>query len=195
MGVFCYRRIRENAELRNPSTMSHYRIAETAFGYAAVAFEPDPFRLLEIRLPQADFNAANQPFDERSWPIDREHPRASSVARDLIDYFDGNVIDIPWQWMDLGRFTPSQQAVYRAVAAIPYGETASYGQVARMAGLPRAARFVGTTMAHNPYPVLIPCHRVIRSDGSPGLFGGGEALKVRMLALEAANQKRQSPRS
>jgi methylated-DNA-[protein]-cysteine S-methyltransferase len=57
-----------------------------------------------------------------------------------------------------------------------------------MAGLPRAARFVGTTMASNPYPVLIPCHRVIRSDGSPGLFGGGEALKVRMLALEAANR-------
>jgi methylated-DNA-[protein]-cysteine S-methyltransferase len=169
--------------------MSHYRIVETVFGYAVVAFEPDPFRLLEIRLPQADLKAASQPFDERLWQIEREHPRASAVVRDLIGYFNGKAIDIPWQWMDLSRFTSSQQAVYRAVAGIPYGETASYGQVARMAGLPRAARFVGTTMANNPYPVLIPCHRVIRSDGSPGLFGGGEALKVRMLELEAALRK------
>jgi methylated-DNA-[protein]-cysteine S-methyltransferase len=168
--------------------MSHYRIVETAFGYAVAAFEPDPFRILEIRLPQADPKAASQPFDERLWQIDREHPLASAVVRDLAGYFNGNGVDIPWQWMDLSRFTPSQQAVYRAVAGIPYGGTASYGQVARMAGLPRAARFVGTTMASNPYPVLIPCHRVIRSDGSPGLFGGGEALKVRMLALEAANR-------
>jgi len=168
--------------------MSHYRIVETVFGYAVVAFEPDPFRLLEIRLPQADLKAASQPFDERLWQIEREHPRGSAVARDLVGYFNGKALDIPWQWMDLSRFTSSQQAVYRAVAGIPYGETASYGQVARMAGLPRAARFVGTTMAKNPYPVLIPCHRVIRSDGSPGLFGGGEALKVRMLALEAAGR-------
>jgi len=168
--------------------MSHYRIVETAFGYAVVAFEIDSFRLLEIRLPQSDLTAASQPFDERLWQIDREHPDASAVARDLIGYFNGKGIDIPWQWMDLSRFTASQQAVYRAVSGISYGETASYGQVARMAGLPRAARFVGTTMANNPYPVLIPCHRVIRSDGSAGLFGGGEALKVRMLEMEAANR-------
>jgi len=168
--------------------MSHYRIVETAFGYAIVAFEPDPFRILEIRLPQADLKAACQPFDERLRVIDREHPKASEVARALIGYFNGKGIDTPWQWMDLSRFTSSQKAVYRAVAGIPYGETASYGQVARLAGLPRAARFVGTTMANNPYPVLIPCHRVIRSDGSAGLFGGGEALKVRMLELEAANR-------
>ncbi|WP_319524306.1 MGMT family protein [uncultured Desulfosarcina sp.] len=169
--------------------MSHYRIVNTAFGYAVAAFEPDPFRLLEIRLPQADLKAASQPFDEQLWQIDREHSQATIVAQDLIGYFNGKAIDIPWQWMDLSRFTPSQQAVYQAVAGIPYGETASYGQVAKMAGLPRAARFVGTTMANNPYPVLIPCHRVIRSDGSAGLFGGGEALKIRMLAMEAAGRK------
>ncbi len=86
--------------------------------------------------------------------------------------------------MDISRFTPSQRAVYRAVATIPYGETASYGHVARMANLPSAARFVGTTMANNPYSVLIPCHRVIRKDGSIGGFGGGADLKEKMLALE-----------
>jgi methylated-DNA-[protein]-cysteine S-methyltransferase len=56
-----------------------------------------------------------------------------------------------------------------------------------MAGMPRAARFVGNTMANNRYPVFIPCHRVIKSDGSPGGFGGGTALKEKMLALESAD--------
>jgi methylated-DNA-[protein]-cysteine S-methyltransferase len=74
------------------------------------------------------------------------------------------------------------------VADIPYGETASYGQVARLSNLPRAARFVGTTMAKNPYPVFIPCHRVIRSDGSIGKFGGGSALKKKMLSLERSGK-------
>lgn len=89
--------------------------------------------------------------------------------------------------MDLSPYTSAQQTVYRTVAKIPYGQTASYGDVARMAGLPRAARFVGTTMANNRYPVFIPCHRVIKSDGSAGGFGGGSALKERMLALETVS--------
>jgi len=167
--------------------MNHYQIVETAFGYGAVAFSVEPFRLFEIKLPQADIHSLCQPYDEQFWQIDNHHPEASAIAATLVRYFDGEPIDIPWPVMDLSRFTPSQQVVYRTVANIPYGETASYGQVARLAGLPRAARFVGTTMAKNAYPVFIPCHRVIKSDGSPGLFGGGEPLKARMLALEAGS--------
>ena len=152
-----------------------------------LAFSMEPFRLLEVKLPQADIDALCQPFDHLYWQIDKHHPEAAAIAATLVRYFNGDRVDIPWPVMDISRFTPSQQAVYRTVADIPYGQTASYGQVARMAGLPRAARFVGTTMANNPYPVLIPCHRVIKSDGSPGLFGGGEPLKARMLALEAGS--------
>jgi methylated-DNA-[protein]-cysteine S-methyltransferase len=167
--------------------MNRYQIVETAFGYGAVAFTVEPFGLLEVKLPHVDIDVLCRPFDDLYWQIDNSHPAASSIAATLVRYFEGEPIDIPWPAMDLSRFTPSQQAVYRTVATIPYGQTASYGQVARMAGLPRAARFVGTTMANNSYPVFIPCHRVIRSDGSPGLFGGGEPLKIRMLALEAGS--------
>ncbi len=168
--------------------MPSHQIVGTAFGYAALVFETDPFRLLEVRLPLADLQAVCRPFHARSWPLDKTHPEALAVARVLIRYFEGRRIEIPWDCMDLSRRTSAQQAVYRTVGRIPFGQTASYGQVARMAGLPRAARFVGTTMATNPYPILIPCHRVIKSDGSPGRFGGGTALKVRMLALEAAGR-------
>ena len=120
------------------------------------------------------------------------HPSSVNVlekrfANRLVRYFKGERIQTPWPVMDLSPFTAAQQTVYRNVTTIPYGQTASYGQIARMAGLPRAARFVGTTMANNRYPVLIPCHRVIKSDGSPGGFGGGTTLKERMLALETVS--------
>ncbi|WP_319404891.1 MGMT family protein [uncultured Desulfosarcina sp.] len=167
--------------------MNRYRIVETAFGYSAVAFSVEPFKLVEIRLPTSGFDELCRPFDEAYWGIDNNHPKAFEIGSILVQYFNGEKIDIPWPVMDLSRFTSAQQAVYRTVAKIPYGRTASYGQVARMAGLPRAARFVGTTMANNPYPVFIPCHRVIRSDGTSGGFGGGTPLKERMLALEAAS--------
>lgn len=167
--------------------MNYYCIVKTAFGNAALAFRDQPFGLIEVRLPGIDLEALCQPFDERRWQIDNRHPQAAVIAESLVRYFNGQRIDIPWPLMDLSRFTPSQQAVYRTVATIPYGRTASYGLVAKMAGLPRAARFVGTCMAHNLYPIFIPCHRVIKSDGAIGGFGGGMLsidLKRRMLALE-----------
>jgi methylated-DNA-[protein]-cysteine S-methyltransferase len=168
--------------------MNRYHIIDTAFGTAAVAFADAPFRLLEVKLPADDMDALCQSFEERRWRLDNHHPGAAAIAASLARYFDGQPVDCPWPVMDLSSYTSSQQAVYRVVADIPYGRTASYGQVAKMAGLPRAARFVGTTMANNPYPVFIPCHRVIKSDGSIGGFGGrtgdGTDLKRRMLALE-----------
>lgn len=166
--------------------MNHYQIVTTAFGYGAVAFSVAPFTLIAVKLPQPDIQRCRQPFEDRLWRLDPSHPRALAIAATLVRYFEGQAIDIPWAQITLGRFTPAQQTVYRSVAQIPYGQTASYGQVAAMAGLPRAARFVGNTMANNPYPVFIPCHRVIRSDGSAGQFGGGIDLKRKMLALEAA---------
>ena len=167
--------------------MSHYQLVETVFGFAALAFSYNPFRLLAVELPRDTPDAVCHEFDAKRWRMDNRHADAHRIANRLARYFAGEPVDTPWPVMDLSRFTPAQQAVYRAVATIPYGRTASYGQVALMAGLPRAARFVGTTMAHNAYPVFIPCHRVIKSDGSIGGFGGGRIgvdLKRRMLALE-----------
>lgn len=167
--------------------MSRYHIVHTAFGYAALAFEIDPFRLLEVKLPYIDLDLLCQPYDDRHWQIDNTHAKALVIADTLVRYFKAERIRIPWSVMDLSPYTSAQQTVYRTVAKIPYGQTASYGDVSRMAGLPRAARFVGTTMANNRYPVFIPCHRVIKSDGSAGGFGGGSALKERMLALETVS--------
>jgi len=89
------------------------------------------------------------------------------------------------EWLNLDSFTPLRQLTYKVVAEIPYGQLRSFQWVAKRIGHPGTARFVGTTLARNPYPILIPCHRVVRSDGTPGQFGGGADLKRKMIALES----------
>ena len=86
-------------------------------------------------------------------------------------------------WRRLTRF---QQAVYRAVSRIPKGQTRSYQWVARAIGRPTAARAIGNALHRNPFAPRIPCHRVIRADGSLGGFSGGPAKKRRLLTAERA---------
>lgn len=80
--------------------------------------------------------------------------------------------------------TPFQQAVWQALQEIPFGETRSYAQLAAAVGRPRATRAVGTAMGSNPLPILIPCHRVVRSDRTLGGYRGGLAMKQDLLRLE-----------
>ncbi len=84
------------------------------------------------------------------------------------------------------RGTPFQQEVWAQLRAIPYGELISYGELARRVGRPGASRACGAANGANPVPLFVPCHRVIASDGTLGGFGGGRALKVRLLQLEGS---------
>lgn len=102
-------------------------------------------------------------------------------------YFNGErvVFDLP---LDL-RGTKFQKAVWRAIYRIPYGGLSSYGRLAAAVGRPRAARAVGNAVGANPLAIVIPCHRVIRSDGSLGGFGGGLNLKRYLLSIEGVLPK------
>ena len=82
------------------------------------------------------------------------------------------------------RGSDFQIAVWRAVYKVPWGETVSYGEIARRIGFPDAAQAVGAANGANPHPLIVPCHRIIGSDGSLVGFGGGLALKEALLALE-----------
>jgi methylated-DNA-[protein]-cysteine S-methyltransferase len=83
------------------------------------------------------------------------------------------------------------QKVYATLLTVPAAETVSYGGLAQLAGYPRAARAVGSAMANNPIPIVVPCHRVIRSDGSYGNYGHDPGYKVRLLDHERAHVARQ----
>ena len=104
-------------------------------------------------------------------------------ARQVQAYATGKPVKFNCR-LDLSSGTPFQQNVWRALQTIPRGETRSYAWVAKKIGKPKAIRAVGAACGANPVPIIVPCHRVIASDGSLGGFGGGLALKKRLLALE-----------
>jgi methylated-DNA-[protein]-cysteine S-methyltransferase len=112
------------------------------------------------------------------------HPIAAEAVRQLRAYFAGKLrrFDIP---LDL-QGTEFQLRVWRQLAAIPFGETRSYSQIAAAIGAPRAVRAVGAANGANPIPIVIPCHRVIGAAGTLVGYGGGLPLKKRLLELEGA---------
>ena len=111
--------------------------------------------------------------------------RLDPVTRQLADYFEGSRRSFDLA-LDLRLATGFRRAVLEHLSEIGYGRTESYTQVAAAAGSPRAVRAVGTACALNPVPVVVPCHRVVRSDGSFGGYRGGPEAKRTLLALESA---------
>jgi methylated-DNA-[protein]-cysteine S-methyltransferase len=115
----------------------------------------------------------------------RAPARLDDAAHELDEYFGRkrSAFDLP---LDLRLAAGFRRSVLACLPSIPFGETASYASVAAAAGSPRAARAVGTACRMNPLPLLIPCHRVVRGDGSVGEYIGGADAKRALLALEAA---------
>ena len=114
----------------------------------------------------------------------------TAVAEQLGGYFAGRrtTWDIPLDW---SLTTGFRRAVQQASCEIGYGETLSYGELAAAAGNPRAARAAGSAMATNPISIVVPCHRVVRSGGDIGNYGGGIDAKKFLLALEKSSAVRQ----
>jgi methylated-DNA-[protein]-cysteine S-methyltransferase len=110
--------------------------------------------------------------------------RLDPVRRELERYFAGTLRDfeVPIDWSLTGAFA---RKVLHRTARIPYGSVASYGEVAFGVGTPRGARAVGNALGSNPIPVVVPCHRVVRTGGAIGGYGGGLPRKRWLLALEA----------
>lgn len=111
--------------------------------------------------------------------------RLDTAAAELDEYFAGNrrSFDLP---LDHAMSSGFRQLVQRYLPHIGYGHTRSYAEVAELVGRPKAVRAVGTACAKNPLPVVVPCHRVLRSDGSVGGYVGGLAAKTTLLELEHA---------
>jgi methylated-DNA-[protein]-cysteine S-methyltransferase len=105
------------------------------------------------------------------------------LRRELEEYFEGRrrAFDLPIDWSLTAGFG---RRVLRATAAIPFGQTSSYAQVAARAGSPRASRAAGNALGSNPIPIVVPCHRVLHSGGGLGGYTGGVERKVRLLGIE-----------
>jgi len=142
--------------------------------------------VVRVALPGEDHDAVLQRLADAVSPrvMRAPHPLVDRARRELDAYFAGRLrsFTVP---LDRRLSAGFRRAALDAVAAIPYGATASYAQVAARAGNPRAVRAAGSACATNPIPLIVPCHRVLRSDGTVGGYGGGAEMKRALLALEA----------
>lgn len=121
-------------------------------------------------------------------PIVRDTGGLMQVGRELEDYFAGKRrnFDIP---VDLSSFTDFERSVLEATRRVPFGAKVTYSELAKRIDRPKAARAVGNALRHNPVPLVVPCHRVVRADGTLGGYGGpaGTAEKEGLLRRESVN--------
>jgi methylated-DNA-[protein]-cysteine S-methyltransferase len=159
-----------------------YGYADTPFGRMLVAVTPRG--LVRVAFRPEDPDEVLEELAARLSPRVLEAPIAiDAVRRELDEYFDGKrrVFDVPLDWSLSAGF---KQKVLRATARIPYGGVSSYRDMATRAGNPRASRAAGNALGTNPIPIVVPCHRVLRSGGHLGGYGGGLDMKEALLKLE-----------
>jgi methylated-DNA-[protein]-cysteine S-methyltransferase len=145
--------------------------------------------LVRVGLPAEEPDELLEDLAARISPRVLEAPaRLEQVRRELDSYFSGGLteFDLPLDWRLSHDF---RRRVLRAIDRIPYGRTRSYTEVAASAGNPRAVRAAGSACGANPIPIVVPCHRVLRSGGALGGYGGGLPMKRALLELEGALEK------
>lgn len=127
---------------------------------------------------------ANQP-DPQQWQHNPSHPVLQAACTQLAAYFAAQAarFSLP---LDVSLGTPFQQSVWERLRAIPYGVTQSYGEIARYLGQPAASRAVGAAVGRNPLSIIVPCHRVVGSNGALTGYAGGLERKIALLQLEKA---------
>ena len=153
----------------------YYCYLETPIGELLLAGEDDALAM--IGFPKGSMRRDPEP----DWIFNEK--RLATARQQLTEYFAGTRRDFDLSVALSG--TEFQVSVLEALQQIPYGETVSYGEIARRVGRPKAVRAVGAANGRNPIPIVVPCHRVIGSSGDLTGFGGGLDTKEALLRLEA----------
>lgn len=168
--------------------MSEYALFETAIGWAGVAW--GEAGLVGVHLPERDPETARKSFLRRFPEIVEGEPtaavaRAIAAIRELLAGRPADLTDVA---IDLSRTPEFHARVYEIARAIPPGETLTYGEVAERLGDKLLARDVGQALGKNPWPIVVPCHRVTAAGGKLGGFSarGGVSTKLKLLAIEGA---------
>jgi methylated-DNA-[protein]-cysteine S-methyltransferase len=153
-----------------------YSYLDTPIGRLLIAGDEDAVRRI-------DFPRDGKPGRPEAGWEESERGAVGETIRQLREYFEGGRSEFELPLAPAG--TQFQKAVWGRLREIPYGETISYGELAKRVGNPKASRAVGAANGQNPIPIVIPCHRVIGANGKLTGFGGGLPVKEALLALEA----------
>jgi methylated-DNA-[protein]-cysteine S-methyltransferase len=163
-----------------------YRFVDSPVGGLLLARDDAGLRMIRFAGVGADVGGADlQVRPSGDWQ--QREKDFNDVVAQLTEYFAGSRRQFDLQLAPEG--TPFQQRVWRALLDIPYGETTSYGALAARIGQRSASRAVGLANGSNPLPIVIPCHRVIGSNGKLTGYGGGLPIKERLLALERGERR------
>jgi methylated-DNA-[protein]-cysteine S-methyltransferase len=162
------------------SPVGELLLAVTEQGLCRISYDPEPERELDDLA---------RTFGVRVLRAPRE---LDPVRRELEEYFEGRRRDFDLR-LDLRGRTGFSRDILERLAHVPYGEVTTYGSLAAEAGRPRAARAVGTVMNRNPIPIVLPCHRVVGSNGALVGYGGGLDRKRLLLDLESAPARTSPP--
>jgi methylated-DNA-[protein]-cysteine S-methyltransferase len=158
-----------------------YSIFHTSAGWIGIINSENGLK--RVTLPQPTEEDARR---ELGRDVLQAKPSAGQL-KSVIDlfraYYSGKPVDF-YEKLDFSGATPFQRSVWEATRQIPYGETRSYRWVAEMTGRAKAARAVGQALGKNPLLVVVPCHRVVESNGGMGGFGGGIEVKKQLLEME-----------
>lgn len=168
--------------------MTQYTLFETALGWAGLAWGDDG--LAAVRIPTTD-RARAEGAVLRRFPdaaAAEPPPAVAKVIAGIRDLLDGGRPNFAEAPLDLARVPDFHARVYEIARAIPPGETLTYGEIAERLGDKRLARDVGQALGANPWPIVVPCHRVTAAGGKLGGFSapGGAATKLKLLAIEGA---------
>jgi len=178
-----HRQLEEAAEREGLLDIA-YRTVDSPVGRLLLAATPRG--LVRVAYDIEDHDRVLETLASRLSPrVLRAPKRLDAAARELEEYFGGQrrAFDLP---LDRSLSHGFRLLVQESLPSIAYGQTSSYGQVAELVGNPKAVRAVGTACATNPLPVVVPCHRVLKADGTPGRYVGGPDAKLALLTLEAA---------
>jgi methylated-DNA-[protein]-cysteine S-methyltransferase len=165
-----------------------FTIFDTAIGACGLAWGPRG--VVAAQLPEADERALRRRIS-RTLPGAEEAPPPADVRRaidEIVALLDGEPRDLGAIELDMERLPEFDRRVYEVARAVPPGETITYGEIAERIGERGAAQAVGQALGRNPFPIVVPCHRVVAANGALGGFSarGGVATKRRMLAIEGA---------
>jgi methylated-DNA-[protein]-cysteine S-methyltransferase len=171
-----------------PPRQDHYCLFDTAIGPCGVAWSERG--LTRLQLPESDWAATEERLTAaaNSSP-EGPAPAIAQVITEIQRYLEGRRVDFSTVAIDLRDISPFHRRVYEAARSVGWGQTASYGELARRVGSAGAARAVGQALSRNPIAIIIPCHRILASGNRVGGFSafGGISAKQRLLSLEGVH--------
>ena len=169
-------------------TIAYYGLTDTSIGSLLIAGYDDTLVSIKFHVGERQLKAAIEEIEHEvrgAFELVRSEAKVSRLMKQVRDYLDGRRKEFEVE-LDLSWIKGFRREVLLECARVPRGQVLTYAQLAERVGSPRAARAVGNTMRTNPIPLVIPCHRIIGSDGSLTGFGGGLDVKARLLKMEGA---------